>query len=278
MPLLALNQNNNEVFAEEKINKDEKFHCRHCGGILLFVNATLRIKHFRHKVKSNCDSEPETKEHLYYKRLVYKTLLELNLGETFLEPTFDKLFRPDIHLKRQNKRDMVFEIQGTNYKLDIFERKIKYYSYKGYIIVYMFIPGNFQYQARKNIYSLKEIEKRILVSKSYKDSVIGAYINDDKIFLPYYHYKYAKGGYGYCSTRFIVSNSRNIPLRQYLNEINTFVSSNRYLPQCNHENFIYELVNQKIIRYKKTCCSCGKFIKWLSNDEAKKLGLELTNS
>lgn len=277
MALLALNQDNKEVFADENINKNDNFHCRHCYGKLSFVNAKLRIKHFRHKVQSNCDPEPETEEHMFHKKLVFKTLLDLNLGETFLEPSFDTIFRPDVYLKREQKRDIVFEIQATNNKIDLFEKKIKYYSHKGYIIVYLFVPGNFFYQPRNNVYSLKEIEKRILVFKSYSESVIGAYINQDKILLPDFENKYAKGGDGYCSTRFIILNnfSRCIPLRQYLNEINTFVSKERYLPVCNHEDFRYELVSQKIIRYKKMCNLCGKFIKWLPNDEAQKLGLLL---
>ena len=214
---------------------------------------------------------------MFHKKLVYKTLLDLNIGKTFLESSFDKIFRPDVYLKREQKRDIVFEIQATNNKIDLFEKKIKYYSHKGYIIVYLFVPGNFYYQPRKNIYSLKEIEKRIMVFKFYDESVIGAYINQDKILLPDFENKYAKGGDGYCSNRFIMLNnfSRCIPLRQYLNEINTFVSKERYLPVCNHEDFRFELVSQKIIRYKKMCNLCGRFIKWLPNDEAQKLGLLL---
>src|SRR3989339_292139 len=252
MALLALNQDNKEVFADEIINKNNKFHCRHCNEKLSFVNAKLRIKHFRHKVQSNCDPEPETEEHMFHKKLVYKTLLDLNIGKTFLESSFDKIFRPDVYLKREQKRDIVFEIQATNNKIDLFEKKIKYYSHK-------------------------EIEKRIMVFKFYDESVIGAYINQDKILLPDFENKYAKGGDGYCSNRFIMLNnfSRCIPLRQYLNEINTFVSKERYLPVCNHEDFRFELVSQKIIRYKKMCNLCGRFIKWLPNDEAQKLGLLL---
>src|SRR3989339_2133532 len=106
MALLALNQDNKEVFADEIINKNNKFHCRHCNEKLSFVNAKLRIKHFRHRVESNCDPEPETEEHLYYKKLVFTSLSKIYVGETFLEYSVNDTFRPDVFLKRKDKRDI----------------------------------------------------------------------------------------------------------------------------------------------------------------------------
>ena len=48
------------------INRNS-FLCPHCNSDLIFVDGIEIIKHFRHKVKSNCDFEPESKEHLEMK-------------------------------------------------------------------------------------------------------------------------------------------------------------------------------------------------------------------
>lgn len=279
MSLLALDESENEVFADEVKTNNRNYHCKHCKQAMSFVNSKLRIKHFRHRVESNCDPEPETEEHLYYKKLVFTSLSKIYVGETFLEYSVNDTFRPDVFLKRKDKRDIAIEVQATNTHLDSFDAKIKYYSYRGFITIYLFVPNqkNFFHMTRENIYSLKEIEKRIFVTKYYEDSVLGGYIFKDNILLPHFTNKYAKGGDAYCSHRFIMlkQHSRAIDLIQYLKEIQTYKIIDKYRPECSHNNFKYSFSDAKVKRYKVICSECGKFLKWLPNDEAQKLGLLL---
>ena len=143
------------------------------------------VKHFRHLVDSDCEPEPETEEHVYYKKLVYHQLEKLNIGRAYLEYSINE-FRTDVFLQRKDKKDIVFEIQTTNINFRKYEEKIFDYIENGYLVVYIFTGKDFLNQIRTNVFSLKEIEKRIFFHKSYKSSVIGSYIKDDKISIPCY--------------------------------------------------------------------------------------------
>jgi competence CoiA-like predicted nuclease len=74
MSLTAQTLSGIKVFAPELTERRQGFICRFCGQPMVFVDAQLKIKHFRHKTESLCDFEPETEEHEQYKELVYKTL------------------------------------------------------------------------------------------------------------------------------------------------------------------------------------------------------------
>ena len=276
MALFAIDSLGNEVYADEVKVNNSSFICRHCKERMSFVNSILRIKHFRHLVESSCDPEPETKEHLFYKKLVFESLSKINVGETFLEYSVNNTFRPDVFLKRKDKRDIAIEVQATNTNLESFDAKIKYYSYRGFITVYLFVPKIFFHMTRENIYSLKEIEKRIFVSKYYNDSVLGGYIHNNKILLPNFAYKRAKGSVdAYCANRFIIikQHSKAVNLIQYLEDIQTYVIKNKYHPECLHNNYKYVFSDEKIKRYRMVCSECGKHLKWLPNEEASKLRL-----
>lgn len=101
MSLTAKTLSGIKVFAPELTEKRQGFLCRSCGQPMVFVDAQLKIKHFRHKTESSCDSEPETEEHEYYKLLVYEMLRNNRIGEVFIEHRIGK-FIADIYLKRIN--------------------------------------------------------------------------------------------------------------------------------------------------------------------------------
>ncbi len=279
MALTAKNSEGVQVYSWEIEDKKQKYFCRDCEEQLLFVDADLKIKHFRHKTGSQCETEPETFEHAYYKKIIFEKIKALNIGHPKLEHWIGKQ-KADIYWEKGGclKYNIVFEVQATNYNLSDFEQKINAYAYKkNLIVVYIFVGDTFFYQAKKNIYSLKEIEKRILIEKKYFDTVIGAYISEDHITIPTFKYKYARGQTGYCSNRFIMDfrTTKNLHLTDYLREIYEYIPRERYYPVCMHDKTKHIKHNGKIVRYKIVCEECDKFQGWLPNDTALSLGYSL---
>ena len=242
-----------------------------------FVDAILKIKHFRHRVKSACDYEPETEEHERYKYLVYKELKATGSGEILIEHPVGRFFA-DVYWARENAPDVAFEIQATNYSFSKYEEKICAYASRRLLIVYIFVGENFCREIKPNIYSLKEIEKRILYEGTYLDTALGCYLEDDLVTEPSFTTKYAKGGDGFCTNRFIMRYkfSRKASLKEYLtHKVREHIIANPFIPECKHPQAHLEKATGKISRYKRVCSDCGKFIKWIPNREARALGLEI---
>jgi len=276
MPLTATTNSGARVFAPELERKNQDFFCPFCKAPMSFVDATLKIKHFRHMVKTSCNYETETEEHKNYKYAVYKKLLAIGNENVFIEHPVGKLIA-DVYWKRSGEPDIAFEIQATNYSISKYEEKIAYYVFRNIVVVYIFVGEDFCNEIRPNVYSLKEIEKRIFHEKKYRDSVIGCYLDGESITIPLFSPKFAKGGDGYCTSRFIMMRAltENMPLNGYLQHVNRYVVARPYFPECSHEAIAYEKHAGKITRYKVVCSVCRKFVKWLPNDEARKLGFDI---
>jgi competence CoiA-like predicted nuclease len=274
MALTAKTLSGIDVFAPELMEKRQEFTCRFCGQPMVFVDAHLKIKHFRHKTESLCDYETETEEHEYYKWLVYKMLMKKRVGEVFAEHRVGK-FIADIYLKKNKFCDIVFEIQGTNYSPLKYDYKIISYAFRKLLVVYLFVGNRFCNEIKRNIYSLKEIEKRIFVNKTYCDTVVGCYLNNEYVVIPSFKEKYAKGRIGHCTHRFIMdyNETKKLLLSDYLDDIiKCNIRKPFKPPQCNHNETEYEKVIQKLERYKIICLKCGKFLGWLPDKEAKAKG------
>jgi competence CoiA-like predicted nuclease len=277
MALTAKTISGIDVFAPELTEKRQEFTCRFCGQPMVFVDAQLKIKYFRHKTESLCDYEPETEEHENYKWLVYKILRNKRIGEVFAEHRIGK-FIADIYLKKNKFYDIVFEIQGTNYSPLKYDEKIKSYAFRKLLVVYLFIGDGFCNEVKRNIYSLKEIEKRIFITNIYCDTVIGCYLNNEYVTIPSFKEKHAKGRIGHCTHRFIMNSNetRQLLLSDYLDDIIQCHIRKPFKPsECNHNETIYEKYIGKLVRYREICLMCGKFIKWLPNEEAKAKGFTL---
>jgi hypothetical protein len=279
MPLLAVDAEGNKIWARDVVKIREErtlagFACKNCKAEMLFVDAQLKVKHFRHKVTCDCDTEPETQEHAWGKETVYDALKASFTG--YIEPE-DPIGRMkcDVHWLLVDKK-VAFEIQATNYDPSVFDEKINYYTRKGYITVYLFVGDSFCRETRNNIYSLKEIEKRIFVDKKYGDFVLGGYLDDDGVFLPCFTHKLAKGRDGHCENRFIIwqKYSKQLSLQAFLAKIagHTVTTSYR-LPECKHPQVETVKHETPPVRYKEVCSDCGKYIKWIPNKEALKRGL-----
>ena len=276
MALTAKTSSGVKVIAPELTEKRQEFFCRFCDQPMIFVDAELKTKHFRHKTEALCDFESETEEHERYKLLVYHELKNRRIGEAFLEHRIGKTIA-DIYLRRKSGPDIAFKIQATNYDVQIYEENIIKYAFRKLLVIYIFVGDNFCKEIKQNIYSLKEIEKRIINQKAYRDTVIGCYLENENVTIPSFKEKHAKGRSGYNTHRFIINYNeiRKMLLNHYLDYILEYYIKERYQPQCNHKESAYEKSNGKISRYKEICSDCGKFIKWLSNKEAAANGLIL---
>ncbi|MCU7495340.1 MAG: hypothetical protein HF314_05615 [Ignavibacteria bacterium] len=281
MAIKAYDSKGEIVLAFEVAERDIEYTCCNCGNKMSFVNANIKVKHFRHLVECNCDPEPETAAHIFYKRTVFQILKKMNLGEVLLEHSLDGIARPDIFVKRENAPDIAIEVQATNMELDSFYQKIAYYLLQGFITVYLFITeedkGDFLYSPREHIYSLKEFEKRILYHKIFGPTVKAAYIRGETIRVPIFNPKWAKGGEEYCRTRFIIDHQQSYAknIREYFEDLRNF-KINR--SNCKHLFTKHKLhTDDKIVRYQTVCGICGKHMGWLPNKKALELGLPFPN-
>lgn len=280
MALTAKNINGDRVYSWEIDDKTQEYFCRDCREQLIFVDAELKIKHFRHKSYSQCETEPETFEHAHYKKIIFEKIKTLNIGHPELEYWIGKQ-KADIFWEKGGclKYNIVFEVQASNYNLSDFEQKINAYAYKkNLIVVYAFIGDTFCYETKKNIYSLKEIEKRIFVDNKYFDTVVGAYILDERVIIPAFQNKFARGQSGCCSNRFIMDyrKTRDLHLADFLREIYDYVPRKQYSPICGHNRTKHVKRNGKITRYEIVCEDCNKHQGWLSNKIALSLGYGLS--
>ncbi len=244
---------------------------------MVFVDAQLRVKHFRHKTDSLCDTEPETEEHEYYKGLVCNHLKRKNIGEVYPEHSIGPV-RADIYLERGSWRNIVFEIQATNYPFIKYQDKIAAYAFRKLQIVYIFVGSEFCTEVKPHIYSLKEIEKRIFNDKEYRDSVSGCYLDGETITIPSFKQKFAEGRIGRCTDRFIFNyeETKRVNLDAFLDSIlERYVTEPFIPPPCNHQEIEYQKSEKVIARYKEVCLRCAKFIRWLPNKEAKVLGFKI---
>lgn len=176
----------------------------------MFVDAQLRCKHFRHRVDSSCESEPESQPHIVGKRSIYEALQKFGWGDVYLEHPVDGI-KPDVFWEVQGKY-IAFEIQASSVDFKIYSQKIARYISNQIIVVYLFVPENFLKEVRPKIYSLKEIEKQMFCEpqeersfETFGPMVIGAYLFNG-IYIPKFQQKFAKGREGeLCSHRFIIN-------------------------------------------------------------------------
>lgn len=122
------------------LNNKNSFICPHCKKRVVFVDPqTKMIKHFRHYIKSSCDSEPETKNHLEMKKFLLKKLylkkenLEVSLG----------FARPDIYIP---EKKIAIELQNSPLSLKKFKERIENYNKNNIYVLWVFnyrlIRGN----------------------------------------------------------------------------------------------------------------------------------------
>lgn len=310
MPSTSINKDGELIYAENlEFQIDEKrpeYSCPECSNRMVFVDGTKYAKHFRHYRRAECEyeTEPETKEHFYAKRVVESIFR--NFSESDQTCFFNKEHKisdaeietskyADVYCEsKKSARRLVVEVQQANYDITHFLDKILFYIYRGYTVVYLFIGDQFgkTLSDRDTIYTLKEIENKIFQEMSLP--IWGAYLHYDSkqipfVEIPTYSPKYKRGAASYycdiesnfsgayCSTRFIKNfNAQKMRLKDWLFKI-LYEYDPKYpkskLCNCKRTGFIKS--QKKIIRYKEVCVYCKKTLRWVPNKEAQSMGFEL---
>ena len=131
--MLKVLKDNKEIITSYNsiICKKDNFTCPFCGEKLIFVNSILKIKHFRHKVESNCENEPETEEHIKMKLFMMK---KLNLKEHNLEVNL-KFAIADLYLFNEK---IAIEVQYSPISLEKFIDRNRNYSDNGISVLWVF--------------------------------------------------------------------------------------------------------------------------------------------
>lgn len=110
------------------------FLCPYCNESLIFVDGEKVIKHFRHKVESSCEPEPETESHLQMKKFIQE---KFNLTNEEIEYT--KLlhlgFKPDGFIEEQK---IALEVQHSLISEEEFLRRTENYSKNGIYVLWIF--------------------------------------------------------------------------------------------------------------------------------------------
>jgi len=270
MPLVALENGKNQIFAWDVTERAPLYTCKGCRSRLVYMDCRQKIKYFRHYEKCNCDSEPETPVHVWGKQTVYETILAMNNhGSTVELEYYIGDLKADLYWESPWRKAAI-EVQASNYTIDVFEDKIYEYADQDLAIIYLFVGNTFLKETKPYVYSLKEIEKQIFVTRDLYGVQAGYLLQSGKVFIPSFREKWASGG-GYCSHRFISDRqfSKTISLTDFL--INAVYVETPKVP-CNHTIIKHIAHFEKIKRYKEVCNECNKFLGWLPNKEARKLG------
>ncbi len=134
--------------------------CPNCEQLMSFVDIHVREKHFRHRVKSHCKPEPETKEHLSLKEWVYSWLSSAGYDCEYEEKIGNRI--ADITFRTKNSKKLrVVECQVSPISaMEVQQRNYDYRLNGVHDVYWILHPKNYlkTYQEYRRIYRLKEVE------------------------------------------------------------------------------------------------------------------------
>lgn len=114
-----------------KYSDDKELICPYCREKVIFVDATERIKHFRHEAESDCAFEPETPRHIEMKQII---LDKLNLDIDSLEVPLG-FGVPDI-LDKENR--IAIEVQHSALSKEKFIERTQNYTKRNIYPLWIF--------------------------------------------------------------------------------------------------------------------------------------------
>ena len=171
--LISLNFSFNDW---EKLKKDISFKntlkmtC--CDSKAIMKTIKLGLQFFSHHVKKNCNTKPESIDHLMLKKYVYEALIHLGYKADIEKNIYinNTQRRPDI-LVEINDLKIVFEIQNTKHDLDLIKQRSLDYVNNNMIVVwlnlfdcsgYTLTRFNVNYD-NMFVYDIKKIENSYIV-------------------------------------------------------------------------------------------------------------------
>lgn len=153
--------------------------CPDCKKKIILVNGLRIITHFRHKVKANCNPEPETVEHLNMKKYFVEKLnltkenVEVNLG----------FAKPDIYMPKQR---IAIEVQHSAISESKFLERTKKYTENNIYVLWVFDYCLF----KESVPAFLRKAHELYFGRVYffvEDKVVPVHFNPLKISVPEYH-------------------------------------------------------------------------------------------
>lgn len=126
--LFAYNHNK-QLVSVKHYSPEETYYCPDCGDKLIFKQGVIKIPHFAHRKKINCEglSEGETQEHLQLKQLFWTSGHSSGESWQLEKPLSELKQRPDLLYKRT-----AAEIQCSTLKIPRLIQRFEGYRTGGY--------------------------------------------------------------------------------------------------------------------------------------------------
>ena len=154
--MITANLYGKRIFANDVEDRSLNFLCPFCNDKMILVKGDIKIDHFRHYSKKDCESEPETAEHLNGKKYLYNFFSKKY--ETELEPKMTG-FKPDIFVK-MNGFNIAVEYQCSPLSMEEFLFRTKRYRENKIYVLWIFGTNNFLKEVNNGIYRIRDIEKK----------------------------------------------------------------------------------------------------------------------
>lgn len=160
MKMLSANLDEKRVLAEDIDDRELNFSCPFCNESMILVKGKIKIDHFRHYSRKDCEPEPETEEHLSGKLFLYKFFKKQFHCE--LEPKLDG-FRPDVFVIALGRKIAV-EYQCSPLSMEEFIFRTERYRENGIYVLWIFGNNNFckdaSDEAEAGVFRLRNVEKK----------------------------------------------------------------------------------------------------------------------
>lgn len=193
--LVALNYKKQPIILSKKIDlahlrklRQQQFFCPQCFKPVILKAGTIKIPHFAHKQKSNCDqlfSEGETINHINGKLQLFEWLQSKRVRVELESPITSLNQRPDLLAKIQ-KTQYAIEYQCSPISRDMFIKRTTGYQKQN--IYPIWIPK--QYESNKRQMSYQHIFLnsfyKLFLNRSSRVEYICCYDSEKKKFC-YYH-------------------------------------------------------------------------------------------
>jgi competence CoiA-like predicted nuclease len=156
-----------ELPADMQKPKQFTWECPHCQSEMLYVDATMKVKHFRHDVKGDCNYKPESELHLKTKELLYKKLKQAN-STTFIdvEHKVEGVGYPDVFLITQGK-EVAVEIELSNGSFNHWFSKTLGYTSRGIYSFWVTKPPVIVNNHRLRLNALQRLTNRMNDGRFY---------------------------------------------------------------------------------------------------------------
>ena len=231
-----------------------QFICPHCFEELIFVNGVKVITHFRHKIESNCSSEPETPIHLEMKSYI-KEFFNLTDEEIEYTKLSNKGFKPDGFIIEKN---IALEVQHSITSKEEFIQRNEKFSKNNISVLWIFDKEIVTENPSAMIRKAHEIYfGRVYAYDKNIKKIIPIHFHPTKRWIPEFN---GHGGYyKFYKTRKILQ--ENIPIKNnnLINTKNNWKSNNFLISMFTDKKFWER--EEKIVepKFKKetNICECG---------------------